>query len=165
MARTDWAALLTDPAAEYLANTELLRFGLRPYLPQFKKRHHTRGGSYVMRSCPLFPRYLLIPINDAHHTSVRLARGICRHKCVLADEEGRPWRAPGKTIDAVREAEAQGLYDEILHKGDHVTLAYGVLSAVKSVCSSDTTVGMIEILMPLFGGSRATVQASKIVHM
>jgi hypothetical protein len=165
MARSDWAALLTEPAAEYLAQSELLRFGLQPYLPQIKKRHHTRGGSYVMRHFPLFPRYLLIPINDAHHPSIRLARGICRYRHVLSDEDGRPWRAPSKTIEAVREAESQGRFDEILHKGDHVTLVYGVLSTVQSVCSSDITTGMIEILMPLFGGSRATVNAAKVVHM
>jgi len=165
MARSDWAALLTDPASEYLAHTELRRFGLEPYLPQLKKRHHTRAGAYVMRHFPLFPRYLLVPYKDAHHPAVRLARGICRHKCVLADNDGRPWRAPAKVIDGVREAEARGLYDEILHKGDQVTLAYGVLSTVRSVCSSDITTGMIELLMPLFGGAKATVQAAKIVHM
>ena len=113
MARSDWAALLTDPAAEYLAHIELCRFGLQPYLPQFKKRHHTRAGQYVMRSCPLFPRYLLIPINDAHNPHVRLARGICRHKCLLADELGRPWRAPSKIIEGVKAAEASGDQDHI----------------------------------------------------
>ena len=38
MARTDWVALLTDPAAEYSAATELERLGLNPYLPQIRKR-------------------------------------------------------------------------------------------------------------------------------
>ena len=165
MARTDWAALLTDPAAEYLARTELQRFGLTPYLPQFRKRHHTRGGAYVMRHFPLFPRYLLVPYQDAHHQSVRLARGVCRYKYVLSDDDGRPWRAPNKVIEGVKEAERLGVYDEILHKGDQVTLAYGVLSAVRSVMSSDTTTGVIELLMPLFGGAKATVSAQKIVHI
>jgi hypothetical protein len=118
-----------------------------------------------MRNFPIFPRYLFIPISDAHHASIRLARGICRYRPLLADDEGRPWRAPSKTIDAVRTAEAAGIFDEILHKGDSVTLAFGVLSAVRSVCSSDTTAGMIEILMPLFQGCRATVNAAKVVHM
>jgi hypothetical protein len=165
MARSDWAALITEPASEYTAHTELCRFGLAPYLPQIKKRHPTRSGAYVMRNFPIFPRYLFIPISDAHHASIRLARGVCRFRPLLADDEGRPWRAPQKTIDAVRLAEQRGLFDEILHKGDSVTLAYGVLSTVQSVMSSDTTTGMIEILMPLFQGCRATVQASKVVHM
>src|SRR6187399_1632111 len=136
MARSDWAALITEPASEYVAHTELCRFGLAPYLPQIKKRDHTRAGAYVMRNFPIFPRYLFIPITDAHHASIRLARGICRYRPLLADDEGRPWRAPEKTIDAVRLAERTGRFDEILHKGDQVTLACGVLSAIKSVCSS-----------------------------
>jgi len=164
MARTDWAALLTEPAAEYLAYSELVRFGLVPYLPQIKKRHHTRSGQYVMRNYPLFPRYLLIPYGDAYDPSVRLSRGICRHKCVLAAADGRPWRAPNCVIEDVRKAEQAGMYDEILHKGDAVTMAYGVLATVRSVMSSDTTNGMIEMLMPLFGGVRATVDSARLVH-
>jgi len=164
MARSDWAALLTDPAQEYLACSELVRFGLQPYLPQLKKRHHTRSGQYVMRDYPLFPRYLLIPYGDAYNPSVRLSRGICKHKCVLADENGRPWRAPNCVIEDVKRAEKSGLYDEILHKGDSVTMAYGVLATVRSVMSSDTTTGMIEMLMPLFGGVKATVDSARIIH-
>jgi hypothetical protein len=164
MARSDWAALLTEPAAEYLAHSELLRFGLEPYLPQLKKRHHTRAGKYVMRNYPLFPRYLLIPINSTTDGAIRLARGIYRTRPLLADNDGRPWRAPGKVIDAVRTAEHSGYFDEILHKGDQVTLACGVLSMVRSVMSSDTTTGMIELLMPLMGGVRATVNSTKVVH-
>jgi len=33
MARTDRTPLVTEPAAEYVARTELERFDLRPYLP------------------------------------------------------------------------------------------------------------------------------------
>jgi Transcription termination factor nusG len=164
MARSDWAALLTEPAAEYTAHVELRRFGLDPYLPQYSKRHSTRAGAYVMRRYPLFPRYLLIPINEAHDPTVRMCRGICRYKHVLADSEGRPWRAPQKVIEAVMQAERSGRFDEILHKGDHVTLTYGVLSTVRSVMASDTNFGTVELLMPLFGGSRAVISATKIMH-
>jgi Transcription termination factor nusG len=164
MARSDWAALLTEPAAEYVACTELRRFGLDPYMPQLLKRHATRPGAYVMRHFPLFPRYLLIPIKDTTNPVIRLARGVAKYKPVLSDEEGRPWRAPEKVIEAVREAEATGRFDEILHKGDHVTLAYGALATVKSVMSSEVSAGMIELLLPLFHGCRATVSATKIVH-
>jgi transcription antitermination factor NusG len=165
MARSDWAALLTDPAAEYTALSELRRFGLAPYLPQLKKRHHTRPGAYVMRDFPLFPRYLLIHYDDAYDPHVRLARGITRYKCVLASEDGRPWRAPHHVIEAVQEAERTGRFDEILHKGDHVKLVSGVLSTVRSVMSSDTPAGTIQLLMPLFGGARATISSAKIVHL
>jgi hypothetical protein len=38
MARNDWVAVVTDPNAEYVAWVELGRFGLRPYLPQGRRR-------------------------------------------------------------------------------------------------------------------------------
>jgi hypothetical protein len=51
MARTDWTALVTEPAAEYVARTELERFDLRPYLPQVRKRWLApHGGGLLMRS-------------------------------------------------------------------------------------------------------------------
>ena len=164
MARSDWAALLTDPAAEYTAHTELQRFGLTTYLPQQKKRHHSRTGSYVMRHYPLFPRYLLIPYDDAFDPSIRLARGICRHRPLLAGTDGRPWRAPKKIIDGVRSAEQDGRFDEILHIGDHVKMISGVLATVRSVLSADTPNGMVELLTPLFGGTRATVSAARVTR-
>jgi hypothetical protein len=163
MARSDWTALLTEPAAEYLATTELQRFGLAPYLPQFRKRQHSRSGQFITRRYPLFPRYLLIPINEAHHASVRLARGVCKFRPVLADDSGRPWRAPERVIDAVKRAEQVGYFDEILHKGDYVTMTYGVLATIKSVCTTEAQAGMVELLTPLFGGARATANAAHLV--
>jgi hypothetical protein len=95
MARDDWVALVTDPAAEYVVRTELERFGLRPYLPQLRKRwtgSHT--GIALMRRYPLFPRYILLPIRDSSGSAVRVCRGLRRIKPILSDAEGRVWRAP-----------------------------------------------------------------------
>jgi len=164
MARSDWAALQTDPAQEYVAHTELLRFDVEVYLPQLRRRHHIKAGQYVVRHYPLFPRYLLVRIGDVHRPSVRLARGVCRYRPVLADDDGRPWRAPDKVINTIRDIERRGGFDEILHKGDSVTVAYGVLATVRSVLTSDTATRTVELLTPLFGGAKATINASKIVH-
>ncbi|RPI47207.1 MAG: hypothetical protein EHM67_00060 [Hyphomicrobiaceae bacterium] len=164
MARSDYAALITESASEYLAHTELQRFGLIAYLPQFKKRQHLRHGQFVMRHYPLFPRYLFVRYADAHHPSIRLARGISRNNHLLADADGRPWRAPCKAIEAVKQAEINGLFDEILHKGDAVTFTYGVLAMVRSVLASDaSTAGMVDVITPLFGGARARVDSTKMV--
>jgi len=162
MARSDWAALLTEPAAEYLAHTELLRFGLDVYLPQLRKRHHTRAGKYIMRHYPLFPRYILIRVGDAHDPAIRITRGVTRFRPVLADENGRPWRAPQFVIEGIREAERRCEFDEILHKGDHVTLAFGVMATVRSVLTSSPATNVVELLTPLFGGTRATAKTAMI---
>ena len=164
MARSDWAALITEPAAEYLAHTELRRYGLDPYLPQIKKRHHARTGKYVMRTYPIFPRYLLIRYQDAHNPAIRLARGICRYKHVLSDDDGRPWRSPSRIIEAVQEAERTGRFDELLHKGDNVTLSHGVLATIKAVLNTDAASGTVEILTPLFGGARVRIDHAKLAH-
>jgi hypothetical protein len=93
-----------------------------------------------------------------------LARGVTRHRPILADAAGRPWRAPEKVIDALRESEARGLFDQILHKNDSVTLAYGVLSCVRSVLTSEINADVVQLLTPLFGGCRATVRSDKLIH-
>ena len=168
MARSDWAALLTEPASEYTALTELRRFGIEPYMPQLRRRHRTRPGQYVTRQYPLFPRYLFLHINDATAPAVHMARGICRFRPILADDDGRPWRAPCYVVDAIRLAEDKGDFDQILHKGDSVTLAYGVLSTIRSTLSSDfshvNSHNIVELLTPLFGGARARVQTANIVR-
>ena len=96
-----------------------------------------------------------MPISTVYDPSVRLSRGVCRHNPVLADPDGRPWRAPAKIVDAVREAERLGSFDEILHKGDHITFAYGVLANVRSVMCSDTSSGLVELLTPLIRGRQS----------
>src|SRR5262245_11165844 len=87
MARTDWCAAVCNPTNEYLAVTELERLGLRPYLPQ--RRRQWRSPVSI-RPCarlfPLFPGYVLLPVNDAHSPAVRMARGLRRVKPILASE-------------------------------------------------------------------------------
>jgi hypothetical protein len=165
MARSDWAALLTEPAAEYIALTELRRFGIEPYLPQLRRRHHVRPGHYVNRQYPLFPRYLFIRINDTTAPAIHMARGISRFRPILADDDGRPWRTQHRIIEAIRLAEANGNFDQIMHKGDCVTLAYGVLSTIRSTLAGDPALtAKVELLMPLFGGARAKVSTANIVQ-
>jgi hypothetical protein len=117
-----------------------------------------------MRHYPLFPRYVLIRIGHAAAPEVRLARGVCRYRPVLADEDGRPWRAPATVVEAIREAERRCEFDEILHKGDHVTFAFGVMATIRSVLASTPATNMVELLTPLFGGARATARTAMIVH-
>ena len=83
MARTDWAALVTEPAAEYTASAELVRFGLQPYLPQVRRRHRAQGLALV-RLYPLFPRYStggrFAPVTRPHN---RLAMEPVQERMVL----------------------------------------------------------------------------------
>ena len=111
---TDWVALVTEPAAEYLAATELQRFGLAPFLPQMRRRWRSPHGKAVLRRFPLFPRYLLLRIDETAHPALRIARGLRKARPILADDLGRPWRCPHAVIDAIMLAERRGEFDEII---------------------------------------------------
>jgi hypothetical protein len=164
LSRSDWAALTTEPAAEYTAATELQRFGLDPYLPQLRKRWSDPHGGLIPRRYPLFPRYLLVPYGESAHRAVRYARGLRRIKPILADDQGRPWRCPDAVIDAIRAAESSGAFDEIIGQGDRVKLTAGVLSCVAARMSGSKGI-RVELILSLFGGAKASALASQVVRI
>ena len=163
MARNDWTALVTEPAAEYVAATELRRFGLNPYVPELCKRYTPAGGTVLPRRYPLFARYILLPFAEADHSAVRHARGVRKFRPILADALGRPWRCPAAVVDAVRQAESAGEFDEILASGDTVRLTRGVLSCVSARMSSRPGI-KVDLLLPLLGGAHATVAQSAVMR-
>jgi hypothetical protein len=165
MARNDWVAVVTDPNAEYVAWVELGRFGLRPYLPQGRRRWRTPHHKMLLRRYPLFPRYLLLPCREARHAAIRICRGVCKFKPILGDAEGRLWRAPDAVIAAVRESEDRGDFDEILAKGDQVRFTQGVLTSITGVLVSTGRNGCrAEVLAPLLGGSKILVPQEHVVR-
>src|SRR5262245_6160598 len=109
MARSDWAAFMTEPAAEYPARTELERFGLDPYLPQHRKRYRTPTGKWCLRQYPLFPRYLLLPFNQIRAPQSHACRVRLR---LLQNESGTVWRAPHDTVQDIIHAEHNGRFDD-----------------------------------------------------
>jgi hypothetical protein len=164
MARNDWVAVVTDPGAEYLALTELNRLGLRVYLPQGRKLwHHVRASTALLRRYPVFPGYILLPLRDAKPEVLRLCRGVRRIRPILSTSEGHLWRAPATVIDAVRESEDRGDFDEVLATGDPIKLAKGVLAGVQAVLTETACRGRVEILMPLFGGVKASVPQGNVM--
>jgi hypothetical protein len=165
MVRNDWVAVVTDPNAEYVAWVELGRFGLRPYLPQGRRRWRTPHHSTLLRRFPLFPRYLLLPCREARHAAIRICRGVRKFKPILGDAEGRVWRAPDAVIAAVRESEDRGDFDEILAKGDQVRFTQGVLAVVTGTLISTAGSGCrAGILAPLLGGVGVSVPQGHVVR-
>lgn len=171
MARTDWTALQTAPAAEYLVLSELERFGLHPYLPQFCRRHRpSHSHPFVFRRYPLFPRYLFLPFPQANATQIanRMVRGLDRLHPILAHPDGRPWRAPTTVIDNLRQAEQNGRFDENLRSGDSVIVTTGPCAGIRAVLATTlvSAVGAdtVALFTPLFGGARATVSAKSVAQ-
>jgi hypothetical protein len=165
MARTDWVTLVTDPAAEYLARTELERFDLRPYLPQRRRRWRSPSSAKsLLRRYPLFPRYLLLPICAVKHDALPLCRGLRKFKPILSDNEGRLWRCPRSVIEAIRERETHGEFDEVIAVGDKVRLGKGALCGVQAVLTEIDREGRLSLLLPLFGGAKATVPQADVAR-
>jgi hypothetical protein len=68
-------------------------------------------------------------------------------------------------IDAVREAEAKGAFDEALQPGDKVRIANGVLTDVAATLIRNGNGCRAEVLLPLFGGVRATVPQGQVARL
>ena len=164
---TDWCALITNPAAEYAAVIELQRFGLVPYLPQLKRQWAAPRSTMVRpRRFPLFPRYLLLPYEDAWHPLIREIRGLSHH-ALLADAEGNPWRAPSHVIEAVMSARERGEFDERAPaRGDKVAFRSGVFAATIEARVDKSQLKTLELLTPLFGGgARVTAASSALMRL
>jgi len=168
MARTDWAALVTEPAQEYQIRTELERFGLHPYLPQLRRRHHAGHHAFVLRHYPLFPRYLLLPYNQALDPRIRLITHIHRTNAhptgVLTNADGRPWRCPAEAIQEIRCAEIEGHFDEVKIEGTAVTFTAPHLTNLRATLTRVINPSTVAVFTPLFGGSKAIVKSARLGH-
>jgi hypothetical protein len=166
MARNDWVAVVTEPGAEYLAWTELNRLGLRAYLPQGRKLwRHMRASTALLRRYPLFPGYILLPLRDARPEVIRLCRGLRRIKPILSDSEGHLWRAPDDIVAAVRESEDRGDFDQLLQRHDPIVITRGVLASVQAIITDTARRGRVEVVMPLFGGVKASVPQGNVMRV
>lgn len=162
MARTDWTAIVTGAAQEYLACSELLRFGLNPYLPQVRKRWLTPHTSKLMvRQYPIFPRYLFLPVADAQSNVLDACQGLRKPNPTLTYRDGRIWRAPAAVIDGLRQAETTGYFDDVLVKGDKIRINSGVLAGIPAFLES-SNLHSVELLTPLLGGVKVKLAANRV---
>lgn len=161
MARTDWVAIATEPAAEYLAHSELTRFGLCPYLPQARRRFIPCSGKVVIRYYPLFPRYVLLQYRHLNRELLRLCRGVRKQLPVLCDREGNVWRAPDQAVQVVKDAEARGEFEEEFRKGTKVRLNMPILKEFHAVVEKSDG-RLVTLFSPLFGGSKLMIARSGI---
>lgn len=167
MARTDWAALIINPAREYAARTELERYGLTPYLPQCRRRCRLAADNYVLRQYPLFPGYVLIPINQTQSPNLRFVPNIMRTPEIpsgILHSNGRPWRATAMEIHEIREAEIFGRFDDQLREGHIVTFTNPSLAHLRGTITKVISPSTVSILTPLFGGSKAVAKTKNIGH-
>ena len=164
--RNSWAAVVTLAAKEYDAKLDCERLGLHPFLPQMRKSWLPRGATKPMlRSVPLFPRYLFIPIAEARARQLHYVRGLCGHQHLLASVEGRVWEAPGSVIFELARAEHEGRFDEVAPElGARVRLkGSGALSALELIVRT-VDEKTAELFSPLFQGCRVKTKVADLVR-
>ena len=169
--RDSWAAVMTLASKEYDARLDCERLGLHPYLPQMRRSWLPRGATKPMlRSVPLFPRYLFIPIAEARARQLHFVKGLAGHQHLLASVEGRIWECPSAVIFDLAKAENEGRFDEIRFDeirpelGDRVRLrASGALSAMSLIVSS-LDEKTAQLFSPLFGGVKASARVSNLAR-
>lgn len=164
MAKSDWVALVTEPAAEYVARNDLLRFELEPYLPQIRRRCVLPYTSrFQVKLYPLFPRYLLLPQRQLDRGIIHACRGLLRERPILADPDGRSLRIAENLIFAIRQSEKNGDFDESLLPGDKVKITDGILTNI-SAFLEESDENTVQLLTPLFGGAKLRVARSRVAR-
>jgi transcription antitermination factor NusG len=165
-----WYAIRTRPAMEYVAETEMRRVGLEPYLPQHKRefRHH-RSKAWIARSFPLFDGYIFAPGGgEFHWSALAICKGVER-EAVLRDVSGKPIPIGDDIIQRIREKEQCGAFDELrmtsgrLKAGDIVKITDGSLAGIEGALSHVRSAKNVRILVSLFNREvEATVSVEKI---
>ena len=166
MGSDGWCCAVTLSGHEYVAETDLRRLGLHPYLPQYRTPWRPPGAERpLLRARPLFPKYIFVPLAEARSREMHFARGLCGHKPLLASAEGRLWVAPADVVFEVAKLENEGAYDQTdVGFGDKVRLREaGVLSTFDMLVARATP-RIIELLSPLFGGVRATARVGDLAR-
>jgi hypothetical protein len=161
-----WACAITQGGHEYVAETDLRRLGLHPYLPQYRASWSPPGAvKPLARKRPLFPKYIFIPIGEARSREMHFARGLAGHKYFLSSAEGVLWVAPAAAVHLIETLENEGAYDQLdVGLGDKVRLkANGPLS-VMDLLVQRADAKLVEMLSPLFGGARVTARAESLVR-
>lgn len=105
---TSWYVVRTQPNAETRALAHLERQSFRAYLPTYtKRRRHARRTDHVQRA--LFPRYLFVALDEGSAWRPILSTVGVSELLRVGD---RPVPVPAGVIDALRQGERDGRFDE-----------------------------------------------------
>lgn len=163
----DWFVVRAKPAGEYLAETEMRRVGMTPYLPQYRMAyHHRRSKRRMVRMFPLFLGYLFAPARGFDLAALQDCDGIVRTEPILADQFGRPIPVADSVIAKIRGNEECGAFDDLpgkhrLSRGEPIQLVDTPLmeGVIKSVRSLEN----VRLLVKLFNTEiEATVPVAKL---
>lgn len=96
---------------EAVVERSLGESGFHYYLPRMRKelRHH-RTKKVIVRRFPLFSGYIFVSAGAQEPNWMRLKA--CDGICGVLSLDGRPWPIPASQVDALRQAEADLVFDD-----------------------------------------------------
>jgi hypothetical protein len=166
MAKDAFACAVTQGGHEYVAETDLRRLGLHPYLAQYRVSWSPPGAvKPLARKRPLFPKYIFIPIREARSREMYFVRGLAGRKHLLSSAEGVLWIAPAEAVHLIETLENEGAYDQLdVGLGDKVRLKTNGPLSVMDLLVQRADAKLVEMLSPLFGGSRVVARAESLAR-
>ena len=161
-----WTAAICQGAMEYSAECDMRRLGIKVYLPQHKRKWQPPGAARPMlRLCPLFKPYVLLPVADARRRELFFVRYLRQPKHLLASAEGAIWSIDAEVVGEIMRLEREGAYDEVEPGlGDKVRLrSAGALAGVELfVASVDDKIA--RMFSPMLGGARVSAKVTDLTR-
>jgi hypothetical protein len=109
VARSDFCVVVTEPACEYRVRTDCERLGMRPYVPQARRRWFLPDGVVTTKLVPIFAGVVLLPLPEFDPPTLRSIRHLRR---AMTDRGGRPQLFFGAVISALMLHELQREFDD-----------------------------------------------------
>jgi hypothetical protein len=118
-----WCVAVTASKTEYSARVDLARLGLNPYLPSYRRLWTPPGSAMpLVRSYPLFPKHMLLPLSEARQREVRYVRSLKTPLPFLNDCGGRMLTLPGDAVFELWRLEHRGDLDLTTLSGNWVRM-------------------------------------------
>jgi transcription antitermination factor NusG len=154
-----WYVARTNPQCEGRAWASLDAAGFVPFLPTMRKEtRHPRTKVWRTAVYPLLTRYLFVGMEegaDRHFGRVRKCDGVE----MLLNINGLPLRVPAREIEALFDAQAKGLFDQMRRSSvkrpyrvaDPVMITEGPFQGFHGNVNDYHGKRMIEVMIALLG--------------
>lgn len=158
-----WLVVRTKSAREGQATEELRQAGMHPYCPGYQReyRHH-RSKKWIVREFPLFKGYLFLPSEGVNWYGLADCKAVAS---ILRSAGGNPLLVSDSVVEAVREKQAAGEFDELkvhghmVKVGQTVKVAEGALTGMAGLVCSVASAKNVRLLLSMFGREVQTTAA------
>lgn len=147
-----WYVVRARPSLELKAAEEIAGLGQVVYVPRFRKEYkHARHKRWSVKYFSLLTGYLFVLASD-HWPRVLDCESV---DCVLRSQNGEPVAIPNATVQAIRQKQETGEYDEMrvhgrMAAGSSVKVISGALSGLHGPVSASTDEHVI-MMLQMFG--------------